>query len=82
LAVVYVNETILNEKLVKEGYAEVIYIPPSEFDSREWEADYTPSSSPMPATTPIPGFGLLFAIIGVLAAVCLVRRRGQAYGNK
>jgi micrococcal nuclease len=38
LAVVYVNETNLNEKLVKEGYAEVMYIPPSEFDCREWEA--------------------------------------------
>jgi len=37
LAVVYVNETNLNEKLVREGYAEVMYIPPSEFDSREWE---------------------------------------------
>ena len=43
LAVVYVNETNLNEKLVKEGYAEIMYIPPSEFDSREWEVDYTPS---------------------------------------
>ena len=37
LAVVYVNETNLNEKMVREGCAEVIYIPPSEFDSREWE---------------------------------------------
>jgi micrococcal nuclease len=37
LAVVYVNETNLNEKMVREGYAEVLYIPPSEFDSREWE---------------------------------------------
>jgi micrococcal nuclease len=43
LAVVYVSETNLNEKMVKEGYAEVLYIPPSEFDCREWEADYTPS---------------------------------------
>jgi micrococcal nuclease len=43
LAVVCVNETNLNEKMVREGYAEVMYIPPSEFDSREWEADYTPS---------------------------------------
>jgi micrococcal nuclease len=43
LAVVYVNDTNLNEKLVREGYAEVMYIPPSEFDCREWEADYTPS---------------------------------------
>jgi micrococcal nuclease len=68
LAVVYVNDTNLNEKLVKEGYAEVMYIPPSEFDSREWEADYTPSP------TQTPGFELLFAIFGVLAAMCLVRR--------
>jgi micrococcal nuclease len=36
LAVVYVNETNINEKIVREGYAEVMYIPPSEFDSREW----------------------------------------------
>jgi micrococcal nuclease len=43
LAVVYVNGTNMNEKLVKEGYAEIMYIPPSEFDSRKWEADYTPS---------------------------------------
>ena len=71
LAVVYVNETNLNEKLVKEGYAEVMYIPPSEFDSREWDADYTA----FPTQT--PGFELLFAIIGVVAAMCLVRRRGQ-----
>ena len=26
----------LNEKMIREGYAEVMYIPPSEFDSREW----------------------------------------------
>lgn len=43
LAVAYVNATNLNEKMVKEGYAEVMYIPPSEFDSRKWEAEYTPS---------------------------------------
>ena len=68
LAVVYVNETNLNERLVKEGYAEIMYIPPSEFDSREWGADYAPSS------TQTPGFEFLFAIIGVLAAICLIRR--------
>ena len=39
LAVVYVNETNLNEKIVREGYAEVIYIPPSEFDCRDWEGE-------------------------------------------
>jgi micrococcal nuclease len=37
LAVVDVNETNLNEQLVREGYAKVMYIPPSEFDCREWE---------------------------------------------
>jgi len=70
-AVVYVNGTNLNEKLVKEGYAEVMDIPPSEFDSRKWVADYTPSP------TQTPGFELLFAIIGVVVAICLVRRRGR-----
>jgi micrococcal nuclease len=69
LAVIYVNGTNLNEKLVKEGYAEVMYIPPSEFDPRKWEADSTPSH------TQTPGFELLFAIIGVVAAVCL-RQKG------
>ena len=69
IELVYVNETNLNEKMVREGYAEVMYIPPSEFDSREWEADYTPSP------TQTPGFELLFAIIGVAATMCLVRRR-------
>jgi micrococcal nuclease len=36
LAVVYVNDTNLNERMVRVGYAEVMYIPPSEFDCREW----------------------------------------------
>ncbi len=40
LAVVYVNETNLNEKMVRGGYAEVMYIPPSEFASREWEEHF------------------------------------------
>ncbi len=71
LAVVYVNDTNLNEKLVVGGYAEVMYIPPSEFDSREWEADYTPSP------TQTPGFELLFAMISVVAAIYLIRRRRQ-----
>jgi micrococcal nuclease len=70
LAVVYVNDTNLNEELVREGYAEVMYIPPSEFDSREWEADYTPSP------TQTPGFELLFAMIGVTAAIYLIKLGG------
>jgi len=73
LAVVYVNETNLNEKLLREGYAGIMYIPPSEFNPYEWKADYTPS--PSPSTTPIPGFEFLFAIIGVLAAIYLITRR-------
>ncbi|NAT10432.1 hypothetical protein C4E22_02610 [ANME-1 cluster archaeon AG-394-G06] len=35
LAVVYVDETNVNEKLLRDGYAEVMYIPPSEFDFLE-----------------------------------------------
>ena len=54
LAVVYVNGTNLNEKLLREGYAEIMYIPPSEFNPREWEADYTPSPSPTLSLTPSP----------------------------
>ncbi|MFZ2070748.1 MAG: lamin tail domain-containing protein [Halobacteriota archaeon] len=78
LAVVYVNDTNLNEELLRAGYAEIMYIPPSEFNPYEWKVDYTPASSPTlsPATTPTPGFELLFAIIGVVAAVCLIRWRG------
>ena len=68
LAVVYVNETNLNEQLVNEGYAEVMYISPSEFDPYKEKVNYTPSH------TQTPGFELLFAIIGVVAVVFLVRQ--------
>jgi len=76
LAVVYVNDTNLNEKLLREGYAEIMHIPPSEFNPYEWKADYTPSLSPTlsPTTTLMPGFDFLFAIIGVVAAIYLVKR--------
>ena len=43
---------VINEKMVREGYAKVMYIPPSEFDCREWVADYTPSSSLMLSPRP------------------------------
>ncbi len=74
LAVVYLNNTNVNEKLLREGYAEIMYIPPSEFNPYEWKADYTPS--PSPTLTSIPGFEFLFAIIGVLAAIYLIKRKG------
>ena len=45
LAVVYVNGTNINEKMVREGYAKVMYIPPSEFDCRKWEGLYTLTES-------------------------------------
>ncbi|RLG32394.1 hypothetical protein DRN97_07455 [Methanosarcinales archaeon] len=32
-------------------------------------------ASPSPTTTPMPGFNFLFAIIGVLAAIYLIKRR-------
>ena len=76
LAVVYVNETNLNEKLLREGYAEIMYIPPSEFNPYEWKADYTPSPSSKPTPTQTPGFEFVLDIIGVLAVVYLIRRRG------
>ena len=77
LAVVYVNDTNLNEKLLREGYAEIMYIPPSEFNPYEWKVDYIPSPTPTlsPTTTLIPGFEFLFAIIGILAAIYLIKRR-------
>jgi endonuclease YncB( thermonuclease family) len=36
LAVVYVGNTNLNAELLKRGYAEVMYIPPSEFNPYTW----------------------------------------------
>ncbi len=37
LAVVYVNGSNLNQELLQDGYAEVMYIPPSEFDPYSWQ---------------------------------------------
>jgi micrococcal nuclease len=77
LAVVYVNDTNLNEKLVREGYAEIMYIPPSEFNPYEWKADCTPTPIPTlsSTSTPMLDFDFLFAIIGILAAIYLIKRR-------
>jgi micrococcal nuclease len=36
LAVVHVNGMNLNQELLKRGYAEVMYIPPSEFNPYTW----------------------------------------------
>ncbi|GAB4313280.1 MAG: thermonuclease family protein [Methanobacteriaceae archaeon] len=36
LAVVYVNDVNLNAELLKKGYAEIMYIPPSEFNPYQW----------------------------------------------
>jgi micrococcal nuclease len=36
LAVVYCNGTNVNAELLRQGYAEIMYIPPSEFDPYTW----------------------------------------------
>jgi hypothetical protein len=71
LAVVYVNETNLNEKLVKEGYAEIMYIPPTEFDCREW-IPYTPKLAPTESFSI-----LVFAIIAALIVSIVLPGKGQ-----
>lgn len=92
VAVVYIpyNETHfvnLNQLLLKEGYAEARDYP-NEFNPDVWQRSpleylaltpsLIPSPSPVyaPSPTPIPGFEFLFAIIGILVAIYLVRRRG------
>ena len=60
-----------------------MYIPPSEFDSREWEADYAPSSTPTLSPTPYPcppteSFSILvFAIIVALIVSVVLPGKGQ-----
>ncbi len=44
LGVVIVDGKNLNEMLLKEGLAEVMYMPPSEFYPYDWQGDNTPSS--------------------------------------
>ncbi len=36
LAVVYSGDVNVNSELLKRGYAEIMYIPPSEFDPYKW----------------------------------------------
>ena len=85
----YVN---LNQLFLKEGYAEAKDYP-NEFNPDDWigsPLEYialstllipSPSPSPSPTLSPtptsIPGFEFLFAIIGVLAAIYLIKRRGK-----
>ena len=83
IAVVYVpyNETHyvnLNQLLLQEGYAEARDYP-NEFDPGDWVGPWeyvaikpSPARSPLP----IPGFEFLLAMSGgVVAAICLIRRK-------
>ena len=45
LAVVIVDDKNLNEMLLQEGLAEIMYMPPSEFYPYDWANSDTPSSS-------------------------------------
>ena len=69
LAVIYMNSTNLNKELLRKEYAEIMHIPPSEFNPSEWKADCTPTPIPTLSSTSTPtlGFDFLFAIIGILA---------------
>lgn len=51
LAVVIVDGKNLNEILLKEGLAEIMYIPPSEFNPYNWAGPGTTSSGHTTATT-------------------------------
>lgn len=42
LAVVIIDNKNLNEMLLKEGLAEIMYIPPSEFNPYSWSNENTP----------------------------------------
>ena len=50
LAVVIVNGKNLNEMLLKEGLAEVMYIPPSEFVPYDWTNENTPNHTTQKTT--------------------------------
>jgi hypothetical protein len=81
----------LNQLLLKEGYAEARDYP-NEFNPDVWQRsslEYialtlsplptsTPTLMPSPSSTPtlIPSFEFLSAIIGILAAMYLIRQRG------
>ena len=91
VAVVYIpfNETHyvnLNQLLLKEGYAESKDYQ-NEFNLDVWvgspmeyvDMTPTPSPSPSPTLSPTPtstpGFEFVCVIIGVLAAIYLIKRR-------
>ncbi len=84
VAVVYIpyNETHyvnLNQLLLKEGYAEARDYP-NEFNPDDWigPLKYVAILPPpvYPTLPPMSGFEFLFAIIGILATIYLIKRKG------
>lgn len=56
LAVVLIDGENLNKELLCKGYAEVMYIPPSEFDPYSWKNSCSPIETTVqtPTATPTP----------------------------
>lgn len=55
LAVININDDNLNQELLCKGYAEIMYIPPSEFDPYSWKSSCPVSTPTLTYTnTPTP----------------------------
>ena len=79
-----IHRVKVNQLLLKEGYVEAKDYP-NEFNPDVWMdspleyVDMTPTPSPSSINLPtpqIPCFELLFTMIGIVAAIYLIKRKG------